>query len=68
VFVSFETKHGVVFATWSRDHDDAIFPSEIEIEHLKRFNLDHLTHSVVIDPLRTNTATPMFRHKVLKVD
>jgi hypothetical protein len=31
---SFESKHGIVFATWSKDHDDAIFPPEIEIEHL----------------------------------
>jgi len=39
VFVLFETKNGVVLATGSNDHANAIDPSEIEIEHFWVFVL-----------------------------
>ena len=65
---SVETKHGIVFATWSKDHANVIIPSEIKIDHLDGINLDYITHSGVIGPLRTNTANTMLPHKERNVD
>jgi hypothetical protein len=60
---SFETKHGMVLATSSKDHADAIIPSQIEIEHLYGLNFDYLARAGVIGPLKANTPNPMLPHR-----